>query len=195
MRTCPTCGRTVGDNVKFCPGCGGKLPQGNVCPACGRENREGMAFCRYCGVPLQGKEAAPGEGALKPAAGAKPGAVPGPVPGPAPKLGAAHAGPDDAGPDDARTSYARTAAEPDGTGTRRGKETEKEDVPREKSSPVWQRGGRFAGHHRSAGPFRFSAHDAGTESRPEQFVREGMRSVLPERKGRRSAPDEPTVYG
>lgn len=64
MRTCPTCGRTVGDNVKFCPGCGGKLPQGNVCPACGRENREGMAFCRYCGVPLQGKEAAPGEGAL-----------------------------------------------------------------------------------------------------------------------------------
>lgn len=63
MRTCPTCGRTVGDNVKFCPGCGGKLPQGNVCPACGRENREGMAFCRYCGVPLQGK-AAPGEGAL-----------------------------------------------------------------------------------------------------------------------------------
>ena len=63
MRTCPTCGRTVGENVKFCPGCGGKLPQGNVCPACGRENREGMAFCRYCGVPLQGK-AAPGEGAL-----------------------------------------------------------------------------------------------------------------------------------
>lgn len=63
MRTCPTCGRTVGDNVKFCPGCGRKLPQGNVCPACGRENREGMAFWRYCGVPLQGK-AAPGEGAL-----------------------------------------------------------------------------------------------------------------------------------
>lgn len=64
MRTCPTCGRTVGDNVKFCPGCGSQMPQGNVCPACGRENREGMAFCRYCGVPLQGKEAAPGEGAL-----------------------------------------------------------------------------------------------------------------------------------
>ena len=63
MRTCPTCGRTVGDNVKFCPGCGSQMPQGNVCPACGRENREGMAFCRYCGVPLQGK-AAPGEGAL-----------------------------------------------------------------------------------------------------------------------------------
>lgn len=63
MRTCPVCGRAVGDGVNFCPGCGGKLPQGNVCPACGRENREGMAFCRYCGVPLQGK-AAPGEGAL-----------------------------------------------------------------------------------------------------------------------------------
>ena len=195
MRTCPTCGRTVGDNVKFCPGCGGKLPQGNVCPACGRGKPGRHGLLPVLRRAASGKRGSPRGGRFKPAAGAKPGAVPGPVPGPAPKLGAAHAGPDDAGPDDARTSYARTAAEPDGTGTRRGKETEKEDVPREKSSPVWQRGGRFAGHHRSAGPFRFSAHDAGTESRPEQFVREGMRSVLPERKGRRSAPDEPTVYG
>ena len=141
-----------------------------------------------------GKRGSPRGGRFKPAAGAKPGAAPEPASRSAsrsaPKLGAAHAG-----PDAARTSYARTAAEPDGTGTRRGKETEKEDVPREKSSPVWRPGRCFAGHHRSAGSFRFSAHDAGTESRPEQFVREGMRSVLSERKGRRSAPDEPTVYG
>ncbi|MFR7478069.1 MAG: zinc-ribbon domain-containing protein [Acutalibacteraceae bacterium] len=59
MQTCPTCGRTVGDNVKFCPGCGSKMPQGNVCPVCGRENREGAAFCSACGAALIGQRPAP----------------------------------------------------------------------------------------------------------------------------------------
>ena len=62
MQTCPTCGRTVGDNVKFCPGCGSKMPQGNVCPVCGRENREGAAFCSACGAALIGQRPAPQPG-------------------------------------------------------------------------------------------------------------------------------------
>ena len=62
MQTCPTCGRAVGDGVKFCPGCGSKMPQGNVCPVCGRENREGAAFCSACGAALIGQRPAPQPG-------------------------------------------------------------------------------------------------------------------------------------
>lgn len=59
MRTCPVCGRAVGDGVKFCPGCGSKMPQRHVCPVCGRENREGAAFCSACGAAMQGESTAP----------------------------------------------------------------------------------------------------------------------------------------
>lgn len=59
MRTCPVCGRAVGDGVNFCPGCGSKMPQRHVCPACGRENRAGAAFCSACGAAMQGESTAP----------------------------------------------------------------------------------------------------------------------------------------
>lgn len=59
MRTCPVCGRAVGDGVKFCPGCGSKMPQKHVCPVCGRENRAGAAFCSACGAAMQGESTAP----------------------------------------------------------------------------------------------------------------------------------------
>lgn len=77
MRTCPVCGRAVGDGVKFCPGCGNQMPQKHVCPVCGRENRAGAAFCSACGAAMQGESTAPQSQPVEQTAGQPLGQTPG----------------------------------------------------------------------------------------------------------------------
>ena len=81
MRTCPVCGRAVGDGVKFCPGCGSKMPQRHVCPVCGRENRAGAAFCSACGAAMQGESTAPQSPPVEQTAGQALGQTLGQTPG------------------------------------------------------------------------------------------------------------------
>lgn len=57
MKVCPDCGQPASADQKFCPHCGGKLPeqtlaQGAVCPNCGKQNGLGMRFCADCGTKL-----------------------------------------------------------------------------------------------------------------------------------------------
>lgn len=81
MRTCPVCGRAVGDGVNFCPGCGSKMPQRHVCPVCGRENRAGAAFCSACGAAMQGESTAPQSQPVEQTAGQPLGQTLGQTPG------------------------------------------------------------------------------------------------------------------
>ncbi len=56
-KICPKCSRPSTADVKFCPGCGTKLPEetlaaGAVCSSCGKQNSIGTKFCSECGSKL-----------------------------------------------------------------------------------------------------------------------------------------------
>ncbi|MDO4194187.1 MAG: zinc ribbon domain-containing protein [Erysipelotrichaceae bacterium] len=64
-RTCPSCGKEVSSDSKFCLYCGTELPalekpkpeaKGIICPVCGRKADAGAKFCMGCGTPLTGKQ-------------------------------------------------------------------------------------------------------------------------------------------
>jgi formylglycine-generating enzyme required for sulfatase activity len=48
--TCPECGRSNPEEVRFCRWCGAGLFE--ACPACGREDRRGLEYCGGCGVKI-----------------------------------------------------------------------------------------------------------------------------------------------
>ncbi len=57
MKICPMCNEPSTADKKFCPKCGGKLPdttvaQGAVCTNCGKQNTIGTKFCSECGTKL-----------------------------------------------------------------------------------------------------------------------------------------------
>lgn len=59
MIVCPKCNKQLDDGVKFCDGCGEKLPQSVTCPSCGKQMGEGFAFCQYCGAKLDAMQPVP----------------------------------------------------------------------------------------------------------------------------------------
>ena len=64
MKTCPSCGKTLKDEAKFCGGCGHKFPVAEAapaadsvpasaaCPKCGNPLKPGAKFCGKCGAKL-----------------------------------------------------------------------------------------------------------------------------------------------
>lgn len=52
-RHCPSCGAAVGQNDRFCAGCGQKLEVAAFCPSCGAKVGAGDRFCAGCGQKLQ----------------------------------------------------------------------------------------------------------------------------------------------
>ena len=56
--TCPTCGKSLPANAKFCFECGSKIEKLDdsemICPACGKKTRKGK-FCMECGASLINK--------------------------------------------------------------------------------------------------------------------------------------------
>ena len=62
MKTCPSCGKELKDEAKFCGGCGYKFPvtstvtnpesAGSVCPSCGNPLKPGAKFCGKCGTKI-----------------------------------------------------------------------------------------------------------------------------------------------
>ncbi len=57
VKICPSCNAAAGADQKFCPNCGGKLPEltvagGAVCASCGKQNVVGTKFCSECGAKL-----------------------------------------------------------------------------------------------------------------------------------------------
>ena len=52
-RHCPSCGAAVGQNDRFCAGCGQKLEVAAFCPSCGAKVSAGDRFCAGCGQKLQ----------------------------------------------------------------------------------------------------------------------------------------------
>src|ERR1700745_1401233 len=46
--TCPQCGASRGDDVRFCENCGTLLGR---CPSCGEPVRPGKSFCRFRACP------------------------------------------------------------------------------------------------------------------------------------------------
>ena len=70
MKTCPSCGKTLKDEAKFCGGCGHKFPvaaaapaaapaSGAACPKCGNPLKPGAKFCGKCGTKLDAVAAPP----------------------------------------------------------------------------------------------------------------------------------------
>jgi hypothetical protein len=49
-RTCPSCGKPVRADAKFCDNCG--KPLAAVCAKCGAEVRQGAKFCDNCGAAV-----------------------------------------------------------------------------------------------------------------------------------------------
>lgn len=50
---CPTCGKAIESNMKFCTGCGQRLAGFKQrCPECGKELDSGASFCSDCGKKL-----------------------------------------------------------------------------------------------------------------------------------------------
>jgi len=47
---CPKCGYDNREGVKFCEGCGERMP--SICPKCGSDVRTGARFCGECGAKL-----------------------------------------------------------------------------------------------------------------------------------------------
>jgi len=47
--TCPSCGVSLAQKVKFCPDCGAKIQPEDVCAACGAKLAPGAKFCAECG--------------------------------------------------------------------------------------------------------------------------------------------------
>ena len=50
--TCPTCGASQGDAMRFCDRCGTKKPEPARCPGCGAIAKPGELFCANCGTRL-----------------------------------------------------------------------------------------------------------------------------------------------
>ena len=55
-KACPSCGKDIPGEARFCPQCG--APQALNCAACGHANPAGSKFCAQCGAKL-GEAAAP----------------------------------------------------------------------------------------------------------------------------------------
>lgn len=51
---CPTCGKAIAKDSKFCPECGTKIIR--VCPECGKDVSPTQKFCPECGKALYKKE-------------------------------------------------------------------------------------------------------------------------------------------
>jgi len=49
-KACPSCGRDIPRDARFCPQCG--TPQALTCDACGHANAAGSRFCAQCGAKL-----------------------------------------------------------------------------------------------------------------------------------------------
>jgi len=57
VKICPACNQPASADKKFCPNCGGPLPEQTVsesavCPNCGKQNDLGTKFCQDCGTKL-----------------------------------------------------------------------------------------------------------------------------------------------
>jgi class 3 adenylate cyclase len=52
---CRSCGRSLPDDARFCPGCGAAVV--TACAACGTELEPDARFCRRCGQPVAGPSA------------------------------------------------------------------------------------------------------------------------------------------
>ena len=59
IKACPSCGKDIPGEARFCPQCG--TPQALSCTACGHANPAGSRFCAQCGVSLGGGQ--PGQAA------------------------------------------------------------------------------------------------------------------------------------
>ena len=70
-KACPSCGRDIPRDARFCPQCG--TPQALTCDGCGHANAAGSRFCAQCGAKL-------GEAPLAPAAAPPPPAPAQPAP-------------------------------------------------------------------------------------------------------------------
>lgn len=51
-KSCPSCGKTVNANSKFCPECGAKMPEAKFCANCGNKLSAGAKFCPECGTKI-----------------------------------------------------------------------------------------------------------------------------------------------
>lgn len=49
---CPACGKPVNASAKFCPECGGKMPQQKFCSNCGQKLDGTAKFCSNCGAKV-----------------------------------------------------------------------------------------------------------------------------------------------
>ena len=68
-KACPSCGKDIPGEARFCPQCG--TPQALSCAACGHANPAGSKFCAQCGAKL-GEAAAPAPSPAPAAAPAPP---------------------------------------------------------------------------------------------------------------------------
>jgi membrane protease subunit (stomatin/prohibitin family) len=51
--SCNNCGKAIPANVKFCPECGGKLPEKRFCVKCGKPMPASANFCPECGTKVE----------------------------------------------------------------------------------------------------------------------------------------------
>ncbi len=67
MKSCPSCGKKVKDEAKFCTGCGYKFESSagsaptasaNTCPSCGNALKAGAKFCNKCGSKVESASSA-----------------------------------------------------------------------------------------------------------------------------------------
>jgi len=51
VRACPSCGKGVSSDHRFCPYCG--IAARSSCPSCGKETKSEFNVCPYCGTKLK----------------------------------------------------------------------------------------------------------------------------------------------
>lgn len=59
MFRCPQCSSDLGQNTKFCPYCGYKIPEVKPCKQCESPLSEHMSFCVICGAKVESEENEP----------------------------------------------------------------------------------------------------------------------------------------
>lgn len=59
MIRCPKCGGAIGQNTKFCPHCGYKIPEVKRCKQCESPLPENTSFCVICGAKAESEENGP----------------------------------------------------------------------------------------------------------------------------------------